>query len=275
MSADNDGQPTKRGQVSTKTVGAVIAAAMIIAAMAIGVWLATAWEATPEPTSSIGTSGALRGWLALAAVLGTAIATGFLAWFARRLPEGVGGLLKRLDDAEEERRRAEEARQKVERERDTLATRLSRPYLHGEALPAGPSRHEAEVRVGDSHIGGMVAPFLHISLPMGRLPQTVRLSKEQCREWYDEIELAEQDRGADEVAVMRYLNVALVATVNAPHDDETGASLALFPHTMDHGPQIAFGVLRSWPEFREAVQQVATHRLPSLTEFQRQQAREQ
>ena len=275
MSADNDGQPTKPGQASTKSVGVVIAAAILVAALAVGVWLATAWEATPEPTSSIGTSGALRGWLALAAVLGTAVATGFLAWFARRLPEGVGGLLKRLDDAEEERRRAEEARQKVERERDTLATRLSRPYLHGEALPAGSSHHAAEVRVGDSHIGGLVAPFLHISLPMGRLPQTVSLSKEQCREWYAEIELAEQDRGAGEVAVMRYLNVALVATVNAPHDDETGASLGLFPYTMEHGPQIAFGVLRSWPEFREAVRQVATHRLPSLTEFQRQQANDQ
>ena len=42
---------------------------------------------------------ALRGWLALAAISVTAIATAFLAWFARRVPEGVSGLLKRLDDA--------------------------------------------------------------------------------------------------------------------------------------------------------------------------------
>ncbi len=272
MSGD-DMQPTKPGRVSVKAVGVVIAAVVLVAAVAVGVWLATTWEAMPEPTSSIGTSGALRGWLALAAVLGTAVATGFLAWFARRLPEGVGGLLKRLDDAEEERRRAEEARQKVETQRDTLATRLSRPYLHGEALPVNPLRHEAEVREGDPLIGGMVAPFLHISLPKGRLPQTVRLSKEQCREWYAEIELAEHEAGG--VAVMRYLNVALVATVNAPHDDETGASLALFPHTTPAVPQVAFGLLRSWSQFREAVRQVATHRLPSLTEFKKQQAKEQ
>ena len=253
-----------------KAVVAVIAAVVLVAAVAVGVWLATTWEATPEPTSSVGTSGALRGWLALAAISVTAIATAFLAWFARRVPEGVSGLLKRLDDAEEERRRAEEARQKVETQRDTLATRLSRPYLHGEALPINPLRHEAEVREGEPLIGGMVAPFLHISLPKGRLPQTVRLSKEQCREWYAEIELAEREAGG--VAVMRYLNVALVATVNAPHDDETGASLALFPHTTPAVPQVAFGLLRSWPQFREAVRRVATHRLPSLDEFRRLQA---
>ena len=269
----DDAAPAKFRRVSTKAVGAVIATVIIVAAVAIGVWLATTWEATPEPTSSIGTSGALRGWLALAAVLGTAVATGFLAWFARRLPEGVGGLLKRLDDAEEERRRAEEARQKVETERDTLATRLSRPYLHGEALPAESWRHEAEVRVGDPHIGGMVAPFLHISLPMGKLPQAVRLSKEQCREWYAEIELAEREAGG--VAVIRYLNVALVATVNAPHDDVSGGSLGLFPQTTDPGPKVAEGLLHSWPQFREAVKEVATHRLPSLTEFKKLQAKEQ
>ena len=268
----DDATPAKYRRVSTKAVGAVIAA-VIVAAVAIGVWLATTWEATPEPTSSVGTSGALRGWLALAAISATAIATAFLAWFARRVPEGVSGLLKRLDDTEEARRRAEEERQKVERERDTLATRLSRPYLHGEALPVESGRHEAEVRVGEPHIGGTVAPFLHISLPMGRLPQAVRLSKEQCREWYAEIELAEREAGG--VAVIRYLNVALVATVNAPQDDKTGASLALFPHTIPAVPQVAFGLLHSWPQFRKAVRQVATHRLPSHTEFKKQQTKEQ
>ena len=269
----DDSAPAQLRRVSTKAVGAVIAAVIIVAAVATGVWLATTWEATPEPTSSIGTSGALRGWLALAAISVTAIATAFLAWFARRVPEGVSGLLKRLDDAEEERRRAEDARQKVETERDTFATRLSRPYLHGEALPVSPLRHEAEVRVGDPLIGGMVAPFLHIGLPMGRLPQAVRLSKEQCREWYAEIELAEREAGG--VAVIRCFNVALVATVNAPRDDETGASLALFPNTIPGVPQVALGLLRSWPEFREAVRQVATHRLPSHAEFRKQQAKEQ
>ena len=258
-------------QVSTKA-GAVIAAVALVGVAAL-VWLAAAWEATPSPSSSVGTSGALRGWLAVAAALIASVATVVLAWFARRVPEGVSGLLRRLDDAEQERRRAEEARQEMETQRDTLATRLSRPYLHGEATSAELWHHEAEVRVGDPHIGGMVAPFLHISLPKGRLPQTVRLSKEQCREWYAEIELAEREAGG--VAVMRYLNVALVATVNAPHDDETGASLALFPHTTDPGPQVAFGLLPSWPQFREAVRQVATHRLPSLTEFKKQQAKEQ
>ena len=270
MSGD-DVIPAKPKRVSTKAVGVVIAVIVIVAAVAVGVWLATTWEATPEPTSSVGSSGALRGWLALVAISVTAVATAFLAWFARRVPEGVSGLLKRLDDAEDERRRTEEARQEMEAQRDTLATRLSRPYLHGEAI-SETWHHQAEVRVGDPHIGGMVAPFLHISLPKGRLPQEVRLSKEQCREWYAEIELAEREAGG--VAVMRYLNVALVATVNAPHDDETGASLALFPHTTDPGPQVAFGLLHSWPQFREAVRQVATHRLPSLTEFRKLQSKE-
>ena len=84
----DDMQPTKPGRVSVKAVGVVFAAVVLVAAVAAGVWLATTWEAMPEPTSSIGTSGALRSWLALAAALGTAAATGFLAWFARRLPEG-------------------------------------------------------------------------------------------------------------------------------------------------------------------------------------------
>ncbi len=272
MSGD-DVIPAKPKRVSAKAVGVVIAVIVIVAAVAVGVWLATTWEATPEPTSSVGSSGALRGWLALVAISLTAVATAFLAWFARRVPEGVSGLLKRLDDAEEARRRAEEARQRVETHRDTLATRLSRPYLHGEALSVEPWRHDAEIRVGEPLIGGLVAPFLHIGLPKGRLPQTVRLNKEQCREWYAEIEVAEREAG--EVAAMRYLNVALVATVNPPHDDETGTSLALFPHTTEHGPQVAYGLLPSWPQFREAVREVATHRLPSLTEFQQQQAKEQ
>ena len=71
----------------------------------------------PEPTSSVGTSEALRGWLALAAVMGTAVATGCLAWFARRVPGGVSSLLKRLDLAEEAHREAEEARLGVEEAR--------------------------------------------------------------------------------------------------------------------------------------------------------------
>ena len=108
---------------------------------------------------------------------------------------------------------------------------------------------------------------------MGRLPQAIRLNKEQCRDWYAEIELAEREAGA--VAVIRCVNVALVATVNAPHDDVSGGSLALFPQSTDPGPKVAEGLLPSWPQFREAVREVATHRLPSLTEFQQQQAKEQ
>ena len=267
MSADRNETPTKPRRATMKAVVAVIAAVVLVA---VGVWLATAWEATPEPTSSIGTAGALREWLTLAAVSVTAVATGFLAFFARRLPQGVDGLLDRLDDAEEARQEAEEERQKVETQRDTLATRLSRPYLHGEALAVEPWRQDADVRVGDPLIAETVAPFLHISLPMGRLPQAVRLNKEQCREWYAEIELAEREAGG--VAVMRYLNVALVATVNAPHDDVSGGMITLFPQTTDHGPRIAEGLLHSWPEFRDAVKEVATHRLPSHAEFRRRQA---
>lgn len=270
----SDGATTSANlrQVRIKAVGVVIAAGALVVGVAVLVWLAAVWEADPSPSSSVGTSGALRGWLAVAAALIASVATVVLAWFARRVPEGVSGLLRRLDDAEGERRRVEASRQDVETQRDTLATRLSRPYLHGEALPVEPWRHEAEVRVGEPLIGGMVAPSLQISLPRGRLPQVVRLSKEECREWYAEIELAEREAGG--VAVIRYLNVALVATVNAPHDDETGASIALFPHTTDPGPQVAFGVLRSWPQFREAVKEVAMHRLPSLIEFQKLHAKE-
>lgn len=107
---------------------------------------------------------------------------------------------------------------------------------------------------------------------MGSLPQAVTLDKEQCGEWYTEIELAEREAG--ETAALRYLNVALVVPVNAPHDDETGASLALFANTMDHRLPVAMGSLRSWPEFREAVREVATHRLPSRSEYMKLQAEE-
>ena len=41
---------------------------------------------------------------------------------------------------------------------------------------------------------------------------------------------------------------ALVATVDAHHDDETGVSLALFPHTTTAVPQVAFGLLQSWAQ---------------------------
>ena len=256
-------RPTR---ATIRVVGAVLTALVLVAGVALVVWLATAWEATPEPTSSIGTSGALRGWLALAAISVTAIATAFLAWFARRVPEGVSGLLKRLDDAEDERRRAEEARQVVEAERDTLMTRLSRPYLHGVALRAKPGSQYAEVQVSEPFLD-RIAPTLSISLPIGSLPQEVMLHKEECREWFADIELAESKAGG--VAVLRYSNVALVATVNAPHDDASGGELALFPQSPDPDPKIADGLLHSWPQFREAVREVATHRLPSLDEYKR------
>ena len=269
---DSDDRPTKSRRITMKAVGAVIAAAMLVAALAVGVWQATTWEATPEPTSSVGTSEALRGWLALAAVLGTAVATGFLAFFARRLPEGVGGLLKRLDDAEAARRNAEEERQKVETVRDVLAARLSRPYLYGEAVPADSLDQWADVTVSEPGFGGVVAPSLDIRLPKGRLPQELRLEKEDCREWYADIERAEREE--DGVAVVRFSNVWLAATVNAPHDDETGASLGLFPQTSDPGPQVAWGMLHSWSQFRDAVKEVGTHRLPSIDEFKRLRAKE-
>lgn len=105
-----------------------------------------------------------------------------------------------------------------------------------------------------------MAPCLEIGLPIGTLPQAVTLDKEQCREWYAGIELAERETGGP--AVMRYLNVALVATVNPPHDDETGASLALFANTTDHPIPIAIGPLRSWPQFREAVKGEVERALP-------------
>ena len=110
MPIDKDVNPARPRRVTMKAVGAGVAAVVLATALAAGVWQATTWEATLEPTNSVGTSEALRSWLALSAVLGTAVATGFLAWFARRLPEGVGGLLRRLDDAEEARQEAEEAR---------------------------------------------------------------------------------------------------------------------------------------------------------------------
>ena len=152
-----------------------------------------------------------------------------------------------------------------------MAARLSRPYLHGRAVPVGAVHGYADVRVGEPLIGGLVAPFLEIGLSKGRLPQALRLDKEGCREWYADIERAEREAG--EVAVIRYSNVALVATVIAPHDDETGGSLALFPQTTDPGPEVAFGLLPSWSQFRDAVRQVATHRLPSLDEYKQRQTK--
>ena len=274
---------TKPRRVTLKAVGAVLAAAALVAAVAVGVWLATTWEATPEPTSSVGTSEALRGWLALAAVLGTAVATGCLAWFARRVPGGVSSLLKRLDlaeeahrDAEEARLRVEEARRGVEEERDALVRRLSLPYLYGHALRPRDfvaASEGADVRVGKPEMGELIAPYLYIGLPHGRLPQEVRLSKEECRELYAEIEQAEQ--GDAQIAVLYFANVVLVATVNDPHDDETGGEISLFPNASRAGPTVASGLLHRWPPFREAVRQVATHRLPSLTEYKQRQAEDE
>ncbi len=272
MSADHEDKPKKLGRGGVKAVVAVIAALVIVAAVAVGVWQAIAWEATPEPTTSVGTSGALRGWLALVAISLTAVATAFLAWFARRVPEGVSGLLKRLDDAEDARRSAEEARQALETQRDALATRLSRPYLHAKAPGETEDDQYARVEVV-GRPSGRIAPLLSISLPTGHLPQEFVLEKEECRKWFAEIEIAEGKAG--EVAVLRYSNVALVATVNPPYDDETGGSLALFPSTTPAVPQVACGVLHSWPEFRQAVREIATHRLPSRTEYMQLQEKDQ
>ena len=154
-----------------------------------------------------------------------------------------------------------------------LLTRLSRPYLHGEALPAKTGNQHAEVQVNQPFVG-RIAPTLSISLPTGDLPQEVVLDKEECREWFADIELAESKVGGG-VAVLRYSNVALVATVNASHDDVSGGSLALFPLTTEPGPMVAEGLLHSWPQFREAVRQVATHPLPSLTEYKQRTADDQ
>ena len=123
----------------------------------------------------------------------------------------------------------------------------------------------ADVRVGEPEMGELIAPYLYIGLPHGRLPQEIRLSKEECKELYAEIEKAEQ-RDA-EIAVLYFANVVLVATVNDPHDDDTGGEISLFPNASRAGPQVASGMLHRWPPFREAVRQVATHRLPSLTEY--------
>ena len=250
----------------------MIVAALLVALVVAGALIGAIWEATPEPSTSLGWSSSLRVWLTLATGLTTAFATVVLAWFARH---GVSRLLKRMDSAEGARLEAEEARRDAEAERDALVRRLSLPYLYGHALrPADfvAAGQGADVRVGEPLIGGLVAPYLHILLPHGRLPQEVRLSKEECRELYAEIERAEQGDG--EVAVLPFANVVLVATVNEPHDDETGGGITLFPNATNAGPEVASGILHRWPPFREAVRQVATERLPSLTEYKRRIAQE-
>lgn len=141
MSADS-AAPARPTRISSNAVRAALAL-IVVAAVAVGVWLATTWEAVSEPASSIGTSAALRGWFAVLAALAAAVATGFLAWFARRVPEGVDGLLKRLDDAEEARRKAEEDRQNVEAQRDTLASRLSRPTFTARLSPQGATKRKS------------------------------------------------------------------------------------------------------------------------------------
>ena len=271
-----------RGSVKrsrTRITTAVVIVAAVLVVVVAGVVIGAIWEATPEPSTSFGWSSSFRVWLTLAAVLTTAVATVVLSWFARH---GVSGLLERMDlaeaarlEAEEARQKAEEARRGVEAERDALVRRLSLPYLYGHALRprdfvlAGAG---ADVRVGEQQLGGLVAPYLHIRLPHGRLPQEVRLSKEECREWYAEIERAEQGDG--EVAVLPFANVVLVATVNEPHDDETGGGITLFPNATNAGPEVASGILHRWPPFREAVRAVVTERLPSLTEYKRRIAEE-
>ena len=268
----------KRSRTRIMTAVAIVAAVLVV--VVVGVLIGAGWEATPEPSSSLGRSGAFRVWLAMAAGLATAVATGFLAWFARR---GVSGLLDRMDlaeaarlEAEEARQKAEEARRGVEEERDALVRRLSLPYLYGHAL-----RREdlvalgagAGVHVGDPLMGGGVAPNLYIRLPLGRLPQEVRLGKEESRELYAEIERAEQGDG--EVGAVSFANVVLVVAVIDPHDDRTMAGITLFPNASRAGPDVASGVLHDWPSFREAVRQVAMHWLPSLTVFKRNLAKEQ
>ena len=263
----------KSKRVSPKAVGVVIAAVVIVAAVAVGVWQAIAWEATPQPTSSVGTSGALRGWLALIAISLTAIATAFLAWFARRVPEGVSGLMDRLDFAEAARQDAEEARHSALTERDAIAARLALPYLFGQSVPQGAAHEGAEARVDDTILTSFIAPFLRIRLPHGDLPQEVHLDKEECRKLHTEIERAEREAG--KFAQVGFANVVLVATVNDPHDNSSEGYLALYPQTSGYGPEIASGMLHDWPRFREAVRQVATHRLPSITEYQQRTTDEQ
>ncbi|MDE0700444.1 MAG: hypothetical protein OXH61_06960 [Acidimicrobiaceae bacterium] len=195
----------------------------------------------------------------------TAIATVSLAWFARRVPEGVTGLMKRLDDSEQARLESEEARRQVEGHRDTLLTRLTRPYLHGIAISQaqGQTGQNAELRIGEP-LGGF-APSLEVTLPLGQLPQTIQITKEKCRELLTEIQRTERVDEAG-TAVIRYANVMLVVPVNRPSDNESVPVLVLFPQPDAIGPQVAFGPLTSWQEFREAVQQVANHRLPSRGE---------
>ena len=144
-----------------------LALVVLVAGAAAGAVVGVAWESGSAPVDGVGFVGAVRGWIAVAAALATAVATGVLAWFARRLPEGVSGLLRRLDDAEGARRSAEDARKSAESERDAMVARLSRPYLHGRAVPVGAVDSYAEVRVGEPLIGGLVAPFLEIRLPRG------------------------------------------------------------------------------------------------------------
>ena len=275
---DDASRAVKRSRTRTTTVVAIVAV-LLVALVVAGALIGAIWEAAPEPSSLIGMSSAVRVWLAFAAGLTTAVATVALAWFARH---GVSGLLDRMDfaetarlEAEEARQTAEEARRGVEKDRDALVRRLSLPYLYGHAL-----RREdlvalgagAGVHVGDPLMGGRVAPNLYIRLPLGRLPQEVRLGKEESRELYAEIERAEQGDG--EVAGVSFANVVLVVAVVDPHDDGTMAGITLFPNASRAGPDVASGVLHDWPSFREAVRQVATHRLPSLTVFKRRRVEE-
>ena len=250
----------------------MIVAALLVALVVAGALIGAIWEAAPEPSSSLGLSGALRVWLAVAAGVTTAIATVCLAWFARRVPSGVGSLLRRLELAEEAHRKSEEARVRAEEahsnteaERDALVRRLSLPYLYGHALDRNDLIRlgsSADVRVGDPLMGDRVAPDLYISLPRGRLPQQVRLDKGECQELFAEIERAEHGDG--EVAVARFANVVLAVAVIDPHDDQSTAGITLHPNSSRAGPGLAFGVLPDWPSFREAVERVANHRLPSL-----------
>ena len=253
---------TKRSWVKPRNLIVAVFAVVFAGALAVVLVSLAKWEASPDPLNSVGFAGGFREWLVVVAVLATALATCLLAWFARRVPEGVGGLLSRLDDAEDARREAEERSQTA---MIALTKRLSLPYLHGEAIRGG-DLHQPLVSVGPPLIGGKVAPMLDVSLPMGRLPQRVQLNKEQCHELFIDIQRAEQET-AGGVATIKFSNVFLAVPVNPPQDDETGNALTLFPQPTGSGPAVALGVLPNWSEFRDAVRQVATHRLPSLDEY--------
>lgn len=181
-------------------------------------------------------------------------ATVLLAW---RVPASADSLGNQLSESTEQLA-------DVQAHRDALIERLSREPLYGEAIPQGQG---GRITTSEPMMGGMSAPVLIVEMPMGRLPQRIRLPKEECQKWLTEIERAEEAGGG--AAVLEFSNCALVLAV--PEDRSHGAGFSRYanPGITPGSPVLeeCMGIVEPFGTARQRIETVAHHHLPSFREF--------